>query len=132
MAFLDLIGVWTNGPREEAVPTNTATPVDLPRGTDATIGFVLVDSLGQLVDLDLTGNDRLVFAVRSTLGGDAIFEVLGTKLAALGNYQFVITLNQTIDLGGKLIYDVWVTKAGLQQQVKFPAYFTVTPRMRNP
>lgn len=131
MSFVDLIGVWTTGPRDEAVPSNTATPIDLPRGTDATIGFTLVDSLGELVDLDLAGLDRLVLSVRQTQGAEVLFDVLATKLNALGSYQFVITSARTIDYGGKLIYDVWATKEGAQQQVKMPAYLHITPRMRS-
>ncbi len=130
MAFLNLLGVWTTGPRDEAVPANTATPIDLPRGTDATIEMALVDSLGQLVDLDLAGNDRLVFSVRMTQGGEVLFEVLATKLVPIGTYQFVIASARTMELAGKVIYDVWATKAGAQQQVKAAAYLHITPRMR--
>jgi hypothetical protein len=132
MALLELLGVWVDGPRDESVPWNTAVQIDLPRGSDATLGFVLVDSIGQPVDLDLAGLDRLVFSVRQPIGNDALFEILATKLAQVGRYQFVVASNRTIDYHGRLIYDVWATRAGAQQQVMFPAYLNVTPRMRNP
>lgn len=130
MAFLELLGVWVDGPRDESVPWNTSTPIDLPRGSDVTLGLTLVDSIGQPVYLDLLGLDRLVFAARQPIGNDALFEILASKLAQIGRYQFVVASNRTINYNGRLIYDVWATRAGLQQQVMSPAYLTLTPRVR--
>lgn len=132
MAYLELIGVWISGPRDEPVPTNTATPIDLPRGSDVVLGFTLVDSLGQPVELDLLGSDKLVFTARQPLGGPPLFAINASLTSSPGAYNFTIPSNTTIDFSGRLIYDVWATRAGAQQQVMFPAYLNLTPRMRNP
>lgn len=132
MAYLELLGVWVDGPRDEAVPANTATPIDLPRGSAVIVAFTLVDSLGHPVDLDTVGADRLVLSARQPIGDSVLFDIVGTKLGEIGRYQFVFTSNLTIDYSGQLIYDVWATRGGAQQQVMFPAYLSLTPRMRNP
>ena len=132
MAFLELLGVWVSGPRDESVPWNTAVPIDLPRGSDVVLGFTLIDSIGQPIDLDLAGLDRLVFSARQPIGNDALFEIPATKLTQVGRYEFLVASNRTIDYHGRLIYDVWAFRSGAQQQVMSPAYLNVTPRMRNP
>ena len=130
--FAELLGIWVAGPREDTLPVNTSMPIDLPRGADVVFGFTLVDTLGDLVDLDLAGLDRLVFSTRQTFAGGALFEINATKEPQLGRYLFTVSSGKTIDYNGRLIYDMWATRAGAQQQVMGPAYLNVTPRMRNP
>jgi len=133
MALVTLLGVLADGPLTDGVLTNTAVQVDWPRGTDGVIELNLVDHDGQLVDLDLAGADRLELTMRSTLGGDPVLAKLAMKVStAVGRYSFSIASADTIDLSGRVIMDVWATKAAAQQQVVAPSYFNVTPRMRAP
>lgn len=133
MAVLaQLIGVWIDGPKVELVPASTPVQLDIPRGTDGTVVVSLVDSTGDLLDLDLAGADRLKLSVRQTFAAGVLLEVFATKDAELGRYLFALASNGTIDLSGRLVYDVWATRAGAQQQVIGAGYFNVTPRIASP
>jgi hypothetical protein len=78
-----------------------------------------------------TGDERLEFSVRSTLGGDPLFSKLAIKApGAVGRYLFALVNADTIDIFNRVIFDVWATVATAQRQVVAPSYFNVSPRMR--
>lgn len=133
MAFVSALGVWVDGPLDPSLPKNTAMQIDWPRGQDGIIELRLVDNEGQRVDLDLVGADRLELSVRSTLGGDPLKSWLATKTAGeLGLYGFALASADTIDFSGRLVMDVWATRAGAQRQVVGASYFNAGPRVRAP
>jgi hypothetical protein len=130
VAFAELIGVWIDGPPDEALPANTSQVLEIPAGSDVGVGLALVDQNTQSVDLDLTGSDRLVLTVRSVADGAVLLEKQATKLAELGRYFFSLANADTRELAGLRVYDVWVTRSGAQKQVVAPSHFRVGARIR--
>lgn len=133
MAFVSILGVWVDGPLDPSVPSNTATQIEWPRGSDGDVEVRLVDNEGQPVDLDVAGADKLELSIRSSLGGDPIKSWAATKaVTPVGLYSFAIASADTLDFFGRLIIDVWATRAGKQRQVVGASYFNSTFRGKAP
>lgn len=130
MAFAELIGVWIDGPPDEALPINTSQVLEIPAGSDVGIDLALVDQNTQSIDLDLSGSDRLTLTVRSVADGAVLLEKQATKLSEFGRYRFSLAGADTRELAGLRVYDVWVTRSSAQRQVIAPSHFRVGARIR--
>lgn len=131
MPFVKLTAIWPGGPLADGLPSNTAVNVDLPRGSDATFDVTLLDQDGLPVVLDLAGVDRLDLNVRPTLDADVVLFKAATQTSEAGRYRMTLTSSDSIDLyQARYAYDLWCTRSGVQEQVVYPGYLSITPRMR--
>lgn len=130
MPAIELLAVWTAGPDYDGAPLNTAKPIDLARGMDLIIPITFVDATTRRpIDLNLDGGDEMVLTVRQTFESEIIFSKKATK-PSFASYEVALVAADTLDLAGRLVYDLWVKRIGVNQQVVAPSYFNVTPRVK--
>lgn len=129
-----LVGVWSDGATSDAVTAAVLTPgqpVTWPRGMASYVVLQIVDQDGAPFDVDLRkAGNSVTLSVRQTLESDPVISVAGAAQAAPATYAFFVPSSATIDLSGRLVYDVWATRDQIDRQVVSPAYFDVTPRIR--
>lgn len=130
MAYVTLLGIFASGDLAPSLPQTSAKQIDWPAGLVDSIDLYLVDEAGNPVLLNLGGGDSVTLSVAQGQGQGQYFTLTGTAVAdnRPGVYTFGVSRVNTIDLVGRLVYDVWATLGGASRQVVAPSYFNVTPR----
>lgn len=129
--FTQLTGVWVVGPLDERLPPRTSRQINADQGGNATIALQLFKSTGELFDLDLDGDDRLVLTIRKHPDGEVLVERSATKSAA-GDYSFGLVPVDTQYMGGFHVFDVWAVSGSDSQRVVDLGYFYVRARAFDP
>ena len=128
---VELIGIWHDGLSIGELPSNTSVQIDMARGEGGNIDLLLVDDLGQPVQLDLAGSDTLTLSASPVVGNAPVIIKVGAVLGTEpGRYRFTMVEGDTKDMSGTMAYDVWAVRGGVPKQVVRPGYLKLGLRVK--
>lgn len=120
---VDLLGVIEDGSNPApGVPSNTRKTLLLTRGANATIRVQIKTRGGvPFIPPVVDASNKAVLTVKKKIGQESILTLAGVVMTPAdgpeSGYKFTLgaadyTTIEPIGIGGRFLYDVWVTRAG--------------------